>query len=397
MCRWGEEKYWLLYFNNRYIIRQIMSVKKVEPKMISLFSGCGGLDWGFHMAGYRTVWANDINEWAVKTFERNFGEKIITKKNIEEINLKNGSSIPACDLIIGGFPCQDFSVVWKQPGLDGDRGNLYKYYLKFIEAKNPKAFVAENVKGLLTANKGKAIKEILKGFSNVGDGYLVKIQLYNFADYGVPQFRERVLIVGIRLDTGFNFVHPAPTHGSGRINPYRTAGQALKGVEKVSDFNADEIKITDKTRKLLERIPEGGNFKDIPVDDPDYVKGMISHVYRRIKRNEPAKTIIAAGGGGTWGYHYPEPRPLCNRERARLQSFPDDFEFFGSVTEVRRQIGNAVPPVGVILLAQTLKPLFEGGYKKVNISEINEKLSKLTVKERLEYDLKNQNTGTRHD
>jgi DNA (cytosine-5)-methyltransferase 1 len=139
---------------------------------------------------------------------------------------------------------------------------------------------------------------------------------------------------------------------------------------------------------LLDRIPEGGNFKDIPADDPEYVKGMISHVYRRIKLDEPAKTIIAAGGGGTWGYHYPEPRPLCNRERARLQSFPDDFEFKGSVAEVRRQIGNAVPPDGVVLLAETLKPLFENNYEKIDLYKINEKLKKLSVKERLEYDIK---------
>jgi len=365
-----------------------MGTKKKEPKILSLFSGCGGLDCGFHMAGYKTVWANDIDEWAVKTFEKNFGEKIINQKNIEKINIKN-SKIPSCDLIIGGFPCQDFSVVWKQPGLDGDRGNLYKHYLRFIEAQRPKAFVAENVKGLLTANKGKAIKEILKGFSNAGDGYMVKIQLYNFADYGVPQFRERVIFVGIRLDTGFNFIHPAPTHGVGRKNKYRTAGQALKGVDKITDFNKDEIKITEKTRNFIDRIPEGGNFKNIPTNDPNYVKGMISHVYRRIKLDEPAKTIIAAGGGGTWGYHFPDPRPLCNRERARLQSFPDDFQFLGSVTEIRRQIGNAVPPVGVVLLAQTLKPLFDGDYKKENIRLTNEELNKLTIKERLEFDIKN--------
>jgi DNA (cytosine-5)-methyltransferase 1 len=378
-------------------MNKTMSAKKVEPKILSLFSGCGGLDRGFHKAGYKTVWANDINEWATQTFAENFGKNIITKKNIEDIYPETDSTIPACDLIIGGFPCQDFSVVWKQPGLDGDRGNLYKHYLRFINAKNPQAFVAENVKGMLTANKGKAIEEILKGFDNAGDGYMVKIQLYNFADYGVPQFRERVIIVGIRLDTGFNFAHPAPTHGEGRSNPYKTAGEALEGVEQVKDFNKDEIKITDKTRKLLERIPEGGNFRDIPADDPGYVKGMISHVYRRINRNEPAKTIIAAGGGGTWGYHYPEPRPLCNRERARLQSFPDDFKFKGSVTEVRRQIGNAVPPDGVFLLAKTLMPLFEGSYKKIDIRAINEKLGKLTIKERLEYDLSNQTVGEEHD
>jgi DNA (cytosine-5)-methyltransferase 1 len=370
-----------------------METKKIEPKILSLFSGCGGLDWGFHKAGYRTVWANDINEWAVKTFEKKFGKNIITQQNIEDINPKTDKIIPNGDLIIGGFPCQDFSIIWKQPGLDGDRGNLYKHYLRFIEAKRPKAFVAENVKGLITANKGRAIEEILKGFGNTGDGYLVKIQLYNFADYGVPQFRERVLIVGVRLDTGFNFIHPGPTHGPGRKHPYKTAGQALAGVERASDFKADEIKILDKTRKLLERIPEGGNFKDIPADDPAYVKGMISHVYRRIRRDEPAKTIIAAGGGGTWGYHYPEPRPLCNRERARLQSFPDSFKFEGTVTEVRRQIGNAVPPDGVVLLAETLRPLFEDTYTRTDIVKINEELKKLTVKERLEYDLQQNRDG----
>ena len=135
---------------------------------------------------------------------------------------------------------------------------------------------------------------------------------------------------------------------------------------------------------MLELIPEGGNFTDIPKDHPLYVKGMISHVYRRIHRNEPAKTIIAAGGGGTWGYHYPEPRPLTNRERARLQSFPDDFKFMGNITEVRRQIGNAVPPVGVRAVAKRLMPLFIGEYTPIDLQAEYEYLKTLTVKERLE-------------
>ena len=366
-----------------------MSIKNVKPKVLSLFSGCGGLDLGFQMAGYKTVWANDINEWAVKTFKRNFGD-VITEKNIEDIDPKDDKTIPACDLILGGFPCQDFSIIWKQPGLNGNRGNLYKNYLRFIEARKPKAFVAENVKGLLTANGGKAIKQIISDFSSIGPGYMVKVQLYNFADYGVPQFRERVLIVGIRLDQEFNFIHPAPTHGPKANAPYFTAGEALKNVEKVP-YNNEHMKIADKTRRLLELIPEGGNFADIPKDNPLYVKGMISHVYRRINRNEPAKTIIAAGGGGTWGYHYPEPRPLTNRERARLQSFPDNFIFEGSITEVRRQIGNAVPPFGVKLLAEKLLPLFSGNYKHENIRIINEKLKKISIKERLVFDEKQRN------
>jgi len=117
-----------------------------------------------------------------------------------------------------------------------------------------------------------------------------------------------------------------------------------------------------------------------------YVKGMISHVYRRINRNEPAKTVIAAGGGGTWGYHFPEARPLTNRERARLQSFPDDFEFIGSVAEVRRQIGNAVPPKGVAEVAKALMPLFRGEYAKLNLIYQYEFLKTQTVKNRIEYD-----------
>ena len=143
--------------------------------------------------------------------------------------------------------------------------------------------------------------------------------------------------------------------------------------------------IKEKTRQMLEQIPEGGNFKDIPKDSPLYVNGMISHVYRRLKLDEPAKTIIAAGGGGTWGYHYPEPRPLTNRERARLQSFPDDFVFKGSVAEVRRQIGNAVPPIGVRELARRLKPLFTGDYEKKDLSIEYENMKGMTVKERLNF------------
>ena len=195
---------------------------------------------------------------------------------------------------------------------------------------------------------------------------------------------ERVLFVGVRIDTGFNFIHPKPSHGPNADRPYVTAGEALRGVENVPTNN-EHINIKEKTRQMLELIPEGGNFTDIPKDHPLYVKGMISHVYRRINRNEPAKTIIAAGGGGTWGYHYPEPRPLTNRERARLQSFPDDFIFEGSVTEVRRQIGNAVPPEGVRAVARRLLPLFTGDYERVDLRPEYDLMKEMTVKERLDY------------
>ena len=350
--------------------------------IISLFSGCGGLDLGFEQVGdYKTVWANDFKHEACVTFKNHFGD-VIVEGDVEKRDPYTDHSIPNCDLVLGGFPCQDFSIIWKQPGLNGERGNLYKSFLRFVDAKKPKAFVAENVKGILTANKRKAIQQIVEDFQNIEPGYLVIPHLYNFADYGVPEYRERVLIVGIRVDTGFEFKHPKPTHGNGEgLLPYVTVGDAFAGVESVP-HNNELIRVTDRTRTIIGLIPEGGNFTSIPKDSPYYVKGMISHVYRRIHRNEPSKTIIAGGGGGTWGYHYPDPRPLTNRERARIQSFPDDFIFYGSTTEVRRQIGNAVPPVGVHRVAETLKPLFTGDYERVDLVSRLEELKKLPFEER---------------
>ncbi len=358
-------------------------MKNTCPKIVSLFSGCGGLDLGFEQCGYKTIWANDFNEWAAQTFQHNFGNGIMHCGDVEKIDPAD-KNIPDCDLILGGFPCQDFSVVWKRPGLKGERGNLYKNFLRFVAAKQPKAFVAENVKGILSANKGKAIETIIKDFEGIAPGYIVKVQLYNFAKYGVPQFRERVLIVGVRKDTGFDFVHPAPTHGENLL-PYITAGEALAGIDKVATNN-EIMRSKPKTIAMLRMISEGGNFADIPKDHPLYVKGMISHVYRKLHRNEPSKTIIAAGGGGTWGYHYSEPRPLTNRERARIQSFPDNFRFIGSTAEVRRQIGNAVPPCGVHALAEALKPLFIDKYKRANLYVISEELEGMTLKQRLQID-----------
>jgi len=330
-----------------------------SPKIISLFSGCGGLDLGFHQEGYETVWANDFDHWACETFKKNIGD-VIVEGDIEQIDPYDNISIPDCDIVLGGFPCQDFSMIWKRPGLDGERGNLYKSFLRVVDAKKPKVFVAENVKGLLTANNKKAIKQIVSDFEKIAPGYNVKVKLYNFADYGVAQLRERILIVGIRSDIVFDFEHPGPTHSAKNedLLPHVTAGQALANIPSDAK-NMEQQNLSPKTVEKLKLISAGGNFTDIPKDHPLYVKGMISHVYRRIHPDQPSKTIIAAGGGGTWGYHYPEPRSLNNRERARLQSFPDDFEFVGTMTQVRKQIGNAVPPQGVRELAKILKKIFE--------------------------------------
>ena len=179
----------------------LKNFRKVKhPRIISLFCGCGGLDLGFYLEGYRTVWANDINEWAVKSYN-NYFENAANHEDINVIDPYSDSTIPSADIVLGGFPCQDFSVIWKRPGLNGERGNLYKHFLRFVDAKKPLAFVAENVKGLLSANNRKAISQIISDFEKISPGYMIKVQLHKFAEYGVPQFRERVIIVGIRMDS----------------------------------------------------------------------------------------------------------------------------------------------------------------------------------------------------
>jgi len=315
----------------------------------SLFAGCGGMDLGFVTEGFKIVWANDHEHWSCETYKKNFGPHVI-EGDVAKVDF---SKLNKCDVMLGGFPCQDFSMIWKRKGLGTERGNLYRHFVRAVNTLKPKIFVAENVKGLLTANGGKAINQIEEDFAN--EGYDTQVNLVNFANYGAPQFRHRVLIIGVRKDLNKSFTLPSPTHGPGT---YVGAKEALKGVENAT-LNNEPLGVRPETIEKLKLIPPGGNFTNIPKDSPHYVKGMISHVYRRLHPDKPSTTIIAGGGGGTWGYHYKEPRPLTNRERARLFGYPDDFGFEGSITEVRRQIGNSVPPVAIRVVAKAIKEFLD--------------------------------------
>lgn len=318
-------------------------------KVISLFAGCGGMDLGFLKAKhpklkYEIVWANDNDPSACETYEENIGE--IDRGNIWDTDLKK---IPDGDVIIGGFPCQDFSILRgaEREGTKTKRGLLYTKFVEIVAAKLPMFFVAENVKGLLTANSGWALKKIKKDFERVDHvGYDVQHNLINFADFGVPQKRERVIIVGVRKDLNTSFVFPNATHKGKHV----TVRTALAGIEKIR-LNSEPMGIKPKTKMMLEQIPAGGNYKNVPKFSKN---NWMSLIYKRLHPDRPSPTIVACGGGGTWGYHWKEPRPLTNRERARIQTFPNDFKFFGSPTEIRKQIGNAVPPLGIKPIAEAL-------------------------------------------
>lgn len=330
--------------------------------VISLFSGCGGLDLGieggFSYLGhyykknpFKIVWANDINEKATETQRLNFKDINVVCGDITKIldETQNGQSslfeedsrMPQkADVVIGGFPCQDFSLAGKRQGLSVERGKLYQSMAKVIENVKPKVFLAENVKGLLSWENGLAIKTITEDFSKLG--YDVEFKLLNTADYGVPQTRERVIIVGVRKDLNKKIVWAKPTHSANdtHLLPWVTIRDAIKDLED------------DEKHKSL---PNYGYSK------AKFCPGKQGNVVT--KANKPAPTIRAEHHGNI-EFHYSLPRRLSAREVARIQSFPDDFVFVKSVTDTYRQVGNAVAPVFAWHLAQMLKNLLENGEER---------------------------------
>jgi DNA (cytosine-5)-methyltransferase 1 len=325
---------------------------------ISLFSGCGGLDLGAEMTGSIKVrWANDKDPAAAASYTANLGNHMA----VGDVRDLEPPAIPA-DILLAGPPCQDFSVLWLHEGARTARGNLYFEVLRFLDERKPAAFILENVKGLLSANSGQAWALIRAGLKAPGRAvgsarkggarYDLSVDVVNFADLGVPQLRERLIVIGTRTDLGMAPIEiPRPFAG----RPF-TARQALEspplpafGVNN-HDLHADAPGVVER----LKLIPPGGNYTAIPEGHPSAVKGLISHVYRRLAPDLPAYTMVAGGGGGSMGYHYAEPRSLTNRERARLQTFPDNFAFKGSIREVRAQVGNAVPPLGAKVIAESV-------------------------------------------
>lgn len=292
-------------------------------KVISLFSGAGGLDLGFIQAGHQIVWANDFFQDAVQTYRLNLGEHIY----FDSIHNVPSDIIPDGDIVIGGFPCQGFSVANTGRHEDDERNQLYLEMVRIIRDKQPKFFLAENVKGILSLNKGLIFKNILQDFKNLH--YRVNYQLLNAADYGVPQKRQRVIIVGIRNDLNIKYTFPTPLYSA----------EAIDGKKRWVSVN-DAI---------------GG------MPDPDQTNNLYNHVYskyklnfngyighRPIDSNKPAPTITARGddkGGVVILPHPNGKRRMTCRELATLQSFPIDFKFVGGISSVCRQIGNAVPPL----------------------------------------------------
>lgn len=339
-------------------------------RLAELFCGPGGLSAGLILPKvkdkkgreYRVmpVWANDIDKDSCRTYARNIhgGESAnVVCAPVESVDL---NKVPEFDVLAFGFPCNDFSVVGEQKGFNGKYGPLYTYGVKAISIHNPKWFIAENVGGLQSANEGKAFEKIFHDLENAGKGYRLTAHLYKFEEYGVPQTRHRVVIVGIRKDFKLAFKVPAPlTNGR-----YITAREALES-PPIPD-GAPNHEITQQAKIVIERlrhIPPGENawYEELPEHLRLNVKSArMSQIYKRLHPDRPSYTITGSGGGGTHGYHWGEDRALTNRERARIQTFPDDFIFEGPKESVRRQIGMAVPPKGAQVITEAVLKTFAG-------------------------------------
>lgn len=310
-------------------------------KVISLFSGCGGLDLGltggFTYLGreyaenpFKIILANDINEKATLTQKHNFkGINVVCEDVVRLVE----NDLPQADVLVGGFPCQDFSLAGKQQGLEVERGNLYKAMVTALKKVKPKVFIAENVKGLLSWKDGLAIKTIIKDFEECG--YRVKYKLLNTADYGVPQTRERVIIIGIREDIENDFEWLKPTHFEKPINGEKKWVSIQEAICDLEDETFAQKQFNCDYSKAKKNKGQGNSVT---------------------KANYPAPTMRAEHHGNI-EFHYKLPRRLSAREAARIQSFPDNFEFLKSTSDAYRQIGNAVAPVFAWHIAQMILPL----------------------------------------
>ena len=348
-------------------------MKEIKFKLGELFCGPGGIACGAKDTLVKTkdkkltishAWASDYHQDTCSTYKNNFPEALVKCADVNELEI---SKLGKIDAFAYGFPCNDFSIVGETKGLQGKFGGLYMFGVKVLNEFNPKFFLAENVGGLASANNGQAFKKIIGDLSSAGKyGYKLTLHKYKFEEYGIPQTRHRIIIIGIRNDLDVDYRIPAPTH----VNNYVSSKNALEIPPIPKDCPNNEIK--KQSEKVIERlkfIKPGHNIwqSEMPEELMLNVKSArLSQIYKRLDPNKPSYTITGSGGGGTHGYHYKEYRALTNRERARIQTFPDKFTFSGNNESVRRQIGMAVPPLGAKIIFESVLKSFAGiKYKSI--------------------------------
>ena len=343
-------------------IRQYLKENNIPLiRTLSLFSGAGGLDIGFHDIGFDIIESVEIESKFCQTLELNSGQgKRFENSKVNCIDIREYSAkhLGNIDFIIGGPPCQTFSAAGRRAngvlGTTDARGVLFREYVRLLQELSPKGFLFENVYGIIGAQNGEPWKEILKSFSDVG--YKLYYRIVDAADYGVPQHRERLLIVGLK-DGDFKF--PRPTHGPDSIDnePFYNAETAVEGVE----LTADESKpgIGGRYGSLLNDIPPGLNYsfytEEMGHPNPVFAwRSKFSDFLYKADPNTPVRTIKAQGGAYTGPFHW-DNRSFAYGEYKRLQTFPDDYQISGTKQIAVKQIGNSVPPQLARMMALAIR------------------------------------------
>ncbi|WP_260447260.1 DNA cytosine methyltransferase [Listeria newyorkensis] len=310
-------------------------------KSIELFAGAGGLALGLHESGFNPQLLVEIDKYASETLRLNKPDWNVLNTDIRAIDLNSLNISQDIDLISGGAPCQSFSYAGLRGGLEDTRGTLFYDFARFIDFFKPKVFLFENVKGLITHEGGHTINTIISTFENLG--YVVRWELLKAIHYEVAQKRERIIMIGVRKDIhdiNGDFIYPKPQ------NKILTLRDALVDVPESIGASYPETK-----KKVLDLVPPGGYWRDLPVEvAKDYMGvsyysgGGRTGMARRISWDEPSLTLTTSPAQKqTERCHPDETRPFTTREYARIQSFPDSWEFYGSLGNVYKQIGNAVP------------------------------------------------------
>lgn len=346
--------------------------RMVRPRVISLFSGAGGLDYGFEAAGFETAVAVEMDHACCETLRANRKWHVIERdifdvssaEILEAAGLRKGEP----DVLIGGPPCQPFSKsgYWVRGDarrLEDPRANTLSAYLRVLEETRPRAFLLENVEGLAFRGKDEGLQLLLDAFNGINrrtkSNYRPKLQLLNAADFGVPQQRKRVILVGARDGSDFNF--PPPTHGDeqlglfGALAPRRTAWDALGDLKL--DPNED-LRLTGRWAKLLPSIPEGCNYLwHTARSGGEPLFGWRRHYWSfllKLAKDQPSWTIQAQPGPASGPFHW-DNRRLSMRELCRLQTFPDNVVIHGTRLAIQKQVGNAVPSLLAEVLGRAIR------------------------------------------
>ena len=333
-------------------------------KIVDLFSGAGGLELGFEQAGYEVVFSTDFDEYCEKVHLKNRPNIPFLRTDIYDLDENTlRKYVPGeIDVLVGGPPCQGFSTIGKRISSDPNkrhqadpRNNLFREYIRILKCLQPKFFLMENVEGLLTRDKGTIFEEIKKTFAETG--YEFNYVILNAADYGVPQIRNRVFFYGNRM--GVRMSPPLATFSENGANSWKTVGEAIgdlasKGPEDA--LNHVPLKHGEINIRRYQLIPEGGRLpeQDLP---PELYRKNFGNTFKRLHRNKPSLTMVP--GHNAFPIHPWLDRSLTVREAARIQTFPDDYEFVGPRDKQCMQVGNAVPPVLAKAWAEQIKKELE--------------------------------------